>query len=213
MLRLLILTGIPRAHSKYAASGILSFKLHSMILFLIQFLIAILHRDLRNCFFFRHLSFIFNLDFLQIAIWSWISSKFFTCNHLYISETCENLELQIKTACAKGSASNEQLLFTFRQNGKSCKTGIPPQTKKCGHNKYEGNQLGQCVNFKFSHDQTVEGTVTYKNKRSRDGWKPEWAKLFLKDGNIMKCQFLGGLSFSCNVESKFLWLFSVLERI
>ena len=63
MLRLLILTGIPRAHSKYAASGILSFKLHSMILFLIQFLIAILHRDLRNCFFFRHLSFTFHILF------------------------------------------------------------------------------------------------------------------------------------------------------
>ena len=124
------------------------------------------------------------------------------------------MELQIKTACARGSASNEQLLFTFSQNGKSCRTGIiPPQTRKCGHNEYEGNQLGQCVNFKFSHDQTVEGTVTYKNKRSRDGWTPEWAKLFLKDGNIMKCQFLGGLSgnakflnFICNVESKFLRL-------
>ena len=125
------------------------------------------------------------------------------------------MELQIKTACERGSASNEQLLFTFRQNGKSCKTGIiPPQTTKCGYNTYEGIQLGQCVNFKFSHDQTVEGTVTYKNKRSRDDWTPEWAKLFLKDGNIMKCQFLGGLSgnakfsnFICNVESEFLWLF------
>ena len=118
------------------------------------------------------------------------------------------MELQIKTACAKGSASNEQLLFTFRQNGNSCQTGIiPPQTTKCQHNTYEGNQLGQCVNFKFSHDQTVEGTVTYN--RSRDDWTPEWAKLFLKDGNIMKCQFLGGLSgtrnFNCTLEtSKFL---------
>ena len=125
------------------------------------------------------------------------------------------MELQIKTACARGSASNEQLLFTFSQNGKSCKTGIiPPQTTKCRHNTYEGNQLGKCVNFKFSHDQTLKGTVTYKNKRSRDSWTPEWAKLFLQDGNIMKCQFLGGLSinakfssFTCNLESKFLLLF------
>ena len=130
---------------------------------------------------------------------------------IFISGTCENVELQIKTACAKGSASKEQLLFTFRQNGKSCKTIIPPQTTKCCHNTYEGNQLGQCANFKFSHDQTVEGTVTFRNKRSRDDWTPEWAKLFLKDGNIMKCQFLGGLSgnakfsnFRCNLESKFL---------
>ena len=138
---------------------------------------------------------------------NFFTGKNYIC-HLHISETCENLELQIKTACAKGSASNEQLLFTFRQNGNSCQTGIiPPQTTKCQHNTYEGNQLGQCVNFKFSHDQTVEGTVTYN--RSRDEWTPEWAKLFLKDGNIMKCQFLGGLSgtrnFNCTLEtSKFL---------
>ena len=94
-------------------------------------------------------------------------------------------------------------MFTFRQNGKICTTGVlPAQTsQRCGQNDYGYGtkyKLGECSKVDFDFDK-VEGLVTYNhNASAKDGWTPEWFELNLGlapfprlsiNGAVIKCFF------------------------
>ena len=135
-------------------------------------------------------------------------------SHGILTET--GLVLQIKTSCARYSKSKDEKIFTFCQNGSCCSTGsIPAQNKRCKLNNYKSEDIGECAKFEFTPDP-VKGNVTYSDlATATDGWTPEWVKLLLKDGAVIKCSFDGRidgndeteptyLDFDCKPEGKFL---------
>ena len=99
--------------------------------------------------------------------------------------------MQIKTSCAPNSQSEDQISFTFCQKGKCCSTGkIPPQKKECKINEYQAQHIGKCAQFEFISER-FQGSVTYSDQSARDGWNPEWVKLFLKNGTEFTCSLDG----------------------
>ena len=96
--------------------------------------------------------------------------------------------MQIKTDCGKYSHSKDEKTFTFCQNGRCCSTGgLPAQDKRCKQNNYQAYELGDCGKFHFDFEP-VQGNVTYHDIESaKDGWTPEWIKLVLENGAVIKC--------------------------
>ena len=96
--------------------------------------------------------------------------------------------MQIKTDCGKYSHSKDKKTFTFCQNGRCCSTGgLPAQDERCKQNNYQAYELGDCGKFHFDFE-SVEGNVTYHDIASaKDGWTPEWIKLVLGNGAVIKC--------------------------
>ena len=103
-------------------------------------------------------------------------------------------ELQIKTDCDIYSHSKDKKTFTFCQNERCCSTGgLPAQDERCKQNNYQAYELGECGKYHFDFE-SVQGNVTYHDLASAtDGWTPDWVKLVLGNGAVIKCSFLESL--------------------
>ena len=133
--------------------------------------------------------------------------------------------LQIKTSCEKSASTKDELLFVFCQNGKCCSTGsIPAQKKKCKTNKYIFDNFVDCAEYKFTSN-LIKGNVTYADLASaRDRWIPEWVKMSLNDGSVVKCLLNGRidgnddtdptfLDFECTPEGIFQFSVNFVNRV
>ena len=97
--------------------------------------------------------------------------------------------------------------FRFCKSPTSCcLTGhLPVQNERCKQTNYKAYQLSSCGKFDFDFekiDWTKFGDITLHGpKEGRDGmlrlydltkvnaWTPEWIKLVLKNGDVIKCTF------------------------
>ena len=108
------------------------------------------------------------------------------------------LLLQIKTDCKRYSQlslhSTDKKTFTFCQNGRCCSTGVlSSQNQRCKQNNYKASELGECGKSQFDFEN-VQGNVTWHSVASAtEVWKPEWVKLVLEKGAVIKCSFDGKL--------------------
>ena len=94
--------------------------------------------------------------------------------------------LQIKTNCARYSQSKDEKTFTFCQNGRCCSTGgLLAQNQRCKQNIELASELGECSRSHFDFEN-VQGNVTW---HAKEFWTPEWVKLVLRNGSVIKCSF------------------------
>ena len=102
--------------------------------------------------------------------------------------------LQIKTNCARYSQSKDEKTFTFCQNGRCCSTGgLLAQNQRCKQNIELASELGECSISHFDFEN-VQGNVTWHDESSAtEVWTPEWVKLVLRNGSVIKCTFDGRL--------------------
>ena len=100
-------------------------------------------------------------------------------------------ELHIKTKCHSCSClgTNDDLTFTFCQNGQCCNTkSLNGIGANCSiiDNFYGFDKLGDCANFEFNNE-SITGNVTLSGN---DGWRGEWIRLVI-NGTIQKeCSIL-----------------------
>ena len=126
---------------------------------------------------------------LRKCVWYILSKKYNIFFLVQISFLDNGLaELQIKTDCDIYSHSKDKKTFTFCQNGRCCSTGgLPAQDERCKQNNYQAYKLGDCGKFHFDLE-SVQGNVTYHDIASAtDGWTPDWVKLVLGNGDVIKC--------------------------
>ena len=102
--------------------------------------------------------------------------------------------LQIKTNCARYSQSKDEKTFTFCQKGRCCSTGgLLAQNQRCKQNIELASELGECSKSHFDFEN-VQGNVTWHDEASAtEVWTPEWVKLVLRNGSVIKCSFDGSL--------------------
>ena len=86
--------------------------------------------------------------------------------------------------------------FTFCQNGSCCSTGnsLPAQKNRCTIKSYI--DFGECSNFNFIPELTLQGNVTFVNEyptyfEYMDGWLGEYIKLILPNGYHFECTMDG----------------------
>ena len=113
--------------------------------------------------------------------------------------------MQIKTGCSLKSHSKDKITFSFCQKGRCCSTGVlPAQDQRCKQNNYNASELGECGKSHFDYG-IVQGNVTWHDLASAtDVWTPEWVKLVLGNGAVIKCSFGGSLGYRYSHFSKFM---------
>ena len=93
--------------------------------------------------------------------------------------------------------------FKFCHSGTTCcSTGpLPVQNQRCKQTNYKAYELGSCGKFDFGvkelssgdirlHGPTkVRGLTFFDLTKVKKAWKPEWVKLFLGNGTVIKCSF------------------------
>ena len=89
----------------------------------------------------------------------------------------------------------------FHLNGTWCSTGaLPIQNERCKQTNYQAYELGDCGKFDFDPKNLIRGDITLHGPKHgvsfnhnltslKDAWTPEWVKLFLGNGEVIKCSF------------------------
>ena len=111
--------------------------------------------------------------------------------------------------------------FTFfHLNGTWCSTGaLPVQNQRCKQTNYQAYELGDCGKFDFDPKNLWRGVITlhgpkhsvpfnHNLKSLIDAWTPEWVKLFLANGEVIKCSF--DYEMVCKPEGKISFVLGIL---
>ena len=119
--------------------------------------------------------------------------------------------------------------FRFCQNGfNCCSTGaLPVENQRCKQTNYKAYELGGCGKFDFDLKKLYGGDITlygpnedqfYKRftnltffdlTQAKDAWTPEWVRLVLGNGAVIKCTFEFDYPYliNCNPEGKVSFVF------
>ena len=118
--------------------------------------------------------------------------------------------------------------FCHSNFGTCCKTGaLPVQNQRCKQTDYQAYELGECGKFDFDFKRIKGGFVTlngpdsgfkslfyrdgyeFINLRSvQDAWAPEWVRLVLGNGEVLKCSF--DEKMVCKPEGKISFVLGIL---
>ena len=97
--------------------------------------------------------------------------------------------------------------FCHSNFGACCKTGaLPVQNQRCKQTNYQAYELGNCGKFDFDLNTLSMGDITLHGPNAgagvmgelsfnhnltslKDAWTPEWVKLVLRNGDVIKCSF------------------------
>ena len=118
--------------------------------------------------------------------------------------------------------------FRFCQNGfNCCSTGaLPVENQRCKQTNYKAYELGGCGKFDFDLKKLYGGDITlhgpnegqfYKRftnltffdlTQAKDAWTPEWVRLVLGNGAVIKCSF--NETMVCKPEGKISFVLGIL---
>ena len=157
-------------------------------------------------------------------------------NYFHFSDN--GLELQIKTDCSHDSQSKvdrtpQEWMKHFLENGthfnlikksfkfcqgglNCCSTGaLPVENQRCKQTNYKAYELGSCGKFDFDLKKLYRGDITLHRGLSffdltttKDAWTPEWVKLVLGNGVVIKCTF--NETMVCKPEGKISFVLGIL---
>ena len=112
----------------------------------------------------------------------------------------------------------------FHSDGTWCSTGaLPVQNQRCKQTNYEAYELGNCGKFDFDPKNLIGGDITLHGPNAdhrgnmtfnhnltslKDAWTPEWVKLFLGNGEVIKCSF--DETMVCKPEGKISFVLGIL---